>query len=389
MRFMPDKKLIFWGACIGILLFGVGITTLGSVKQDLMVRFQLDEIGAGTLFSVVPLGILMGSLLFGPASDRYGYKYILAGCCFCMFLGFEGLAYAPSWTLIWVSIFLFGLGGGAINGATSALVADLSKEKKGANLSILGVFFGLGALGMPLVLAALEKIISYVNILMVIGFFSFAVAVFYLCIRFPMAKLNNGFPKGEVKKILQDPVLILIAFFLFCQSSLEALVNNWTTSYLTDVKSFTIKNALLSLSFSVAGMTVMRLLLGSLLKNLSFKSLWVISFAFLALGLGGLRFGYNQTVIFFALMVLGGGLAAGFPLMLGLLAERFSHLSATAFSVVLVIALTGNTIVNYLMGIVAEHSGVSNLTYAIGLEWIVMVVLFVLLFYKIKGLGSA
>ena len=38
-------------------------------------------------------------------------------------------------------MFLFGLGGGAINGATSALVSDISEKEKGANLSLLGVFF--------------------------------------------------------------------------------------------------------------------------------------------------------------------------------------------------------------------------------------------------------
>ena len=49
-------------------------------------------------------------------------------------------------------MFLFGLGGGAVNGATNALVSDISEKDKGANLSLLGVFFGLGALGMPFIL---------------------------------------------------------------------------------------------------------------------------------------------------------------------------------------------------------------------------------------------
>src|SRR6185312_11028039 len=97
--------------------------TLGSVKHGLEQKYLLDEIASGKLFSILPFGILLGSLLFGPFCDKYGYK---------------------------VLIFLFGLGGGAINGATSALVSDISDKDKGANLSLLGVFFGIGALGMPL-----------------------------------------------------------------------------------------------------------------------------------------------------------------------------------------------------------------------------------------------
>ena len=372
---MHNKKLVFWGACMGILLFGVGITTLGSVKQALMTRFGLDEIGAGTLFSILPLGILTGSLLFGPACDKYGYKYILAGCGLSMFLGFEGLAYAPSWGVLRLSAFLFGLGGGAINGATSALVADLSDDKKGASLSVLGVFFGIGALGMPLVIGVLEKIVSYELIVAIIGGLCFALCVFYLCIGFPVAKLGSGFPVAEVVRLLKDPVLILIAFFLFCQSSLEALINNWTTTYLTGVKSFANNHALFALSLSVVGMTVMRLLLGSVLRGIRAARLWLIAFVLLALGWALLTWGASYTTIIIALMLIGGGLAGGFPLMLGMVAERFSRLSATAFGIVLVVALTGNMLVNYLMGVIVQHSGIDNLSTAIAAEWIVMALL--------------
>ena len=54
-------------------------------------------------------------------------------------------------------MFFIGFGGGIINGGTNALVADISAENKGANLSLLGVFFGIGALGMPLLLGVLSK----------------------------------------------------------------------------------------------------------------------------------------------------------------------------------------------------------------------------------------
>jgi MFS family permease len=44
-------------------------------------------------------------------------------------------------------VFLFGFGGGAINGACNAVVADISEEHKGANLSLLGGFFCIGCFG--------------------------------------------------------------------------------------------------------------------------------------------------------------------------------------------------------------------------------------------------
>src|SRR6476659_9831497 len=101
---MYKKKLLFWSACNGMLFFGIGLITLGSVVPGLKQKYLLDEISSGTLFSILPFGILAGSLLFGPLCDRYGYKILMAFSCFLMFLGFEGIAYAPSLILLKVCI---------------------------------------------------------------------------------------------------------------------------------------------------------------------------------------------------------------------------------------------------------------------------------------------
>lgn len=381
---MYNRKIVFWAACLGILFFGMGIITLGAVKQALALKYGLSDIMAGTLFSILPLGILTGSLLFGPACDKYGYKFILVMCCLAMFLGFEGIAYAPSHALLKLGVFLFGLGGGAINGATSALVADISQEKKGANLSILGVFFGLGALGMPFLLGLLEHVFSYETIVAIVGFCTLLVGIIYLLIRFPAAKLTGGFPVKESLGLLKNKTLLLIAFFLFCQSSFEAIINNWTTTYLTGYKSMAADQALFALSLFVAGMTVMRLLLGSLLSNLRTSRLWLIAFLLLAAGLFFLQTGEDFLSLSAGLILMGAGLAGGFPLMLGLVGDRFQSLSATAFGLVLVIALVGNMLINYGTGIIVQYWGIQYLTGIALAEWAVMIVLCMFILKQVK-----
>ena len=93
---MNKNKLLFWSACVGLLLFGISIITLGSVAPAMKAKFQLDDLAAGTLFSILPFGILTGSLLFGPICDRYGYKLLLALSCALLFIGFQGIAFASS-----------------------------------------------------------------------------------------------------------------------------------------------------------------------------------------------------------------------------------------------------------------------------------------------------
>ena len=373
---MYKRKLVFWAACIGMLLFGISLITLGAVVPWLKEKYRLDEISSGTLFSILPFGILAGSLLFGPFCDKYGYKILLALSCFFMFMGFEGIAYAPSNSILKICIFLFGLGAGVINGATNALISDISEKNKGASLSLLGVFFGLGALGMPFILGVLESHFNYEAIVSIVGFATLAIGIFYLLIKFPPPKQSSNVPITHSFSLIKDGVLILIAFFLFCQSSFEAIINNWITTYLNKQLFIQPNKALYALSLFVAGMTIMRLLLGSVFKNTAVKKIWIGSFSMIFFGLIFLAVATSFNPAVAGLILLGAGLAAGFPIMLGFVGNRYKELSGTAFSLVLVIALLGNMIVNYGMGIIAQTYGISHLITVGFIELGVMIVLY-------------
>ncbi|GAB1473335.1 hypothetical protein MASR2M69_07760 [Bacteroidota bacterium] len=51
--------------------------------------------------------------------------------------------------------------------------------------------------------------------------------------------------------------------------------------------------------------------------------------------------------------MLGLGFASTFPVVLGDIGERYKEISGTAFSFALVIALTGNTLINLLIGYIS------------------------------------
>jgi fucose permease len=64
---------------------------------------------------------------------------------------------------------------------------------------------------------------------------------------------------------------------------------------------------------------------------------------------------------FTALIIIGAGTAAGFPVILGYIGQLYANLSGTAFSIALVIALTGNSLLNYLFGIIANKYTIDSL----------------------------
>jgi MFS transporter, FHS family, glucose/mannose:H+ symporter len=380
---MKNNLTAFIAACAGMFLFGVTLITLGSVATDLKEKFQLDGIAAGTLFSILPFGILTGSLIFGPVCDRYGYKLLLILACIGMFAGFEGIAFSNSLGILKISVYVFGLGGGIINGATNAVVTDISPEHKGANLSLLGVFFGLGALGMPLILGMLSKDVSSFGVVASVGWLTLVVAISYIFISFPPAKQNAVSGSANWRSLFRL-LLLFIAFFLFFQSSFEAIINNWTTTYLTTKGVMKEKEALFALSLHIVGMVAMRLLAGSVLRKVSEVKIMWACLIMLAFGVALMQLGNTQPIIISGLILSGAGLAGGFPLMLGITGKHFAHLSGTAFSFIFTVALIGNMLINYLMGMIVHRYSVLHLTTVAYIEVAVMILLFYFIIQKLK-----
>ncbi len=379
-----NRRLVFWSACLGMLLFGIGLITLGAILPDLRIRHSLSAVEAGTLFSILPIGIIAGSLLFGPVCDRYGYRVLLAISSVLMFAGFEGLAFTHTAWILTLSVFLIGIGGGAVNGATNAVVADISTTGKGADLSLLGVFFGIGALGMPLLLSVLKQSFDFQVIVAATGFIALAATVLFLIVRFPPAKQAEGLSMKQIGLMMKDLSLLMIAFFLFFQSAFEGLINNWTTTYLMERVAAPQSAALMGLSAYIAGMTVMRLLIGSIFRKMPARTLLYTSFAITFVALMLFRLSGSMIPAAAGLFLIGAGVAAGFPTMLGFVGNRYPHISGTAFSFVLVIALLGNMLVNYSMGLVAENYGIKHLTTFTFAELIILVAIAAVIFRRLK-----
>src|SRR5574338_513243 len=116
---MYKHNQVFAAACIGMLVFGIMFITLGSILPSLAGKFFLDEVKSGTLTSILPIGVIAGSLLFGPIVDRYGYKILLIITTLLIIPAFEGIAFTDSLFVLQVCIFVIGWGGGILNGATN------------------------------------------------------------------------------------------------------------------------------------------------------------------------------------------------------------------------------------------------------------------------------
>jgi FHS family glucose/mannose:H+ symporter-like MFS transporter len=355
LRSRPSNVAI---ACLGLASFGIVLTTLGASLPAVMSRFAIGKAQAGTLLSVLSLGVLGGSLVFGPIVDRRGYKNLLIFAFITIIIGLEAIAFAPSVGFLTGAVLLIGFSGGMLNGSVNALVSDVSSpERRAATLTFVGAFFGVGAAGVPLVLAVLSDTLSHATILAAIAPVILVPLVLSGIASFPPSKQPHGFPLADARRLVRDPWLLVMGLILFLESGVESTVGGWITTFFIEELHAGVERAPLYLSLFWLGLLVARLTLGRVLRRT--PPVHVI-FGSLALSLASallLVMSRGSTTAAVAVFLLGCGLAGTFPIVLGFVGDRYAHLSGTALGVVFGMALVGGMVLPYVAGVLGGARG--------------------------------
>jgi fucose permease len=372
-----------------MLTFGIVLTTLGAVLPSVIERFGIDKAQAGSLFLLMTFGILAGSLVFGPMVDRYGYKGMLLLGTALIAAGLEGIAFAPSMGLLRAAIVFIGFGGGIVNGGTNALVADISAEEKGANLNLLGVFFGIGAVGVPFLLATFSGEFSHSTLISAVGAL---VAIPFLLVAltpFPDPKQRQGFPLAAAGRIVRDPLLLLMGFMLFLESGMEITVGGWTSTFVNEELALDEHRALIVLSLYWLGMMLARLALGTVLRGVAPAKAMYTCIVFGLVGAITLLTTTNPHVAAVSVFMLGIGFAATFPTVLGFVGERYAELSGTAFSIAIAMALCGGMLLPWLAGVIGGAYGMRGSFVIVPVALVLLGILLNILSRRLDGTSRA
>ena len=338
----------------GAFVFGTVMSSLGALLPGLVEKVGFDKGAAGGLFLAMNFAMLVGSLLFGPVCDRFGFRLVLLISTCLVGGAFVLLARAGDYPTIATSLAGLGLGGGALNGATNALLNDISPERRTAALNWLGVFFGFGALSTPFVIGSLKETVGLTWLITTLGALGLAPVALYLAVSFPAPKHGRGFPKSEVLEVLKSPLLYLFAFLLFFQSGNEFMVGGWLSTYLLEQFRLDARGASFILAGYWAAIMAGRFISGALARKVRPEAM-VLGGALLALvAVGGLLAAPSAALAAAAAVLVGLGFATIFPTTLAQAGGAFAQFSGTAFSVIFVVALAGGMTCPWLVGQVAQ-----------------------------------
>ena len=361
MNLMVRPRLLFVSACAGILVFGIVLAILGAVfgLPAMRSRLQVSLAQQGTMFLLLYLGIFVGSLLVGPLIDHMGNKANLLASSLIVALAMVFFAGARSFGTASIAAILLGVGGGGLNTCTNVLVSDLYTERRGPMLNLLGIFFGVGAISIPLMAAGIEGRFTIPQLFVFCAVLALVCAICYAVISFPPAKTKQAFSWHELLAVTRYQGVLLLAFILFCQSGNEACIAGWTSTYV-DVTGYSPRVATLILAAYWAALMLSRMVAARVLRGID-KSHLILGVALLSMGgCAVLLSARSLMLLFTGAALIGLSYGPIFPTTLAIAGDRYAQRAGSVFGLLFSIALLGGMTFPWAVGQVSQQVSVRS-----------------------------
>lgn len=228
--------LLFLGWSLGNLDRYIMNYAVVSITGDL----SLDASSTGIILSAFFLGYAIMQIPGGWLADKFGAKRVLlmAVIMWSIFTGLTAVAW--SLTAMIVIRFLFGIGEGGFQPASSKIIATIfPKEERGRAMSIMLTSGGIVSLIVPLLAAYLLGTIGWRMMFIIIGAIGAIIALLYWkYIKLPQEQAvqverdENVSPKVSLKELFKTPLMWNLIIAYFCIYAVNWGLVSWIPTYL-------------------------------------------------------------------------------------------------------------------------------------------------------------
>jgi len=349
---------LFAAACAGLAMFGIVIVLLGTLFgfPQMAERLHVDIVRLGALASLMLTGVWGTTVMLGPIIDRFGNKVVLVGSSFIVAASLVAFATAESFALAAVVCVVLGVGGAGLNMSTNALVSDLYDETRGSMLNYLGMFFSVGALGLPLTMAQLSSVFTIPQMIVGAAVLAALCGIVFLVLPFPQAKEAHGFSIAESLKVVRYPGVILFAVLLFFQTANEQAMSTFTPKWLSAAGAAP-QIAVYILAVYQAGMFLGRITAGAVLRKLPKLTVVAVTAMIATVGCALLWLGGTPGLKTVGVGLIGLSFAPIYPTVLAEAGDRYRRFAGSVFGLLFSVALVGGIVAPSLIGYLSSRFG--------------------------------
>lgn len=348
------RRRLFSAACAGMFVFGITLAVLGALfgLPEMRERLHVDLAQQGDIFLIQYFGIILSTIIVGPIIDSFGNKLVLSVSAACVTVALIGFTAAHSLIAALCFAFLLGFGGGGLNTAANALVADLYDENRGAMLNLVAAFFAFGAVIMPLLATSL----AVSQLLLIAAALAALCLMGYLILPFPAPRETEGFSIFASLRAAKYPMVMVFASLLFFESGNESAIGGWTSTYVGSLGASP-RVATWILTAYWVGLFVARLASVKLLAFLSKERLVFFSGIGSAIGTVVLLASPSLLGMGIGAVMIGVSFAAIYPTTLAIAADRYQRQAGTIYGLLFSVGLLGGMLFPWAIGQISERYG--------------------------------
>ncbi|MGO4235920.1 MFS transporter [Pseudarthrobacter sp. YAF2] len=353
IRAISERVLLTVALVIGGLE-GYDLAVYGVTVPSLLADHALnvDKGAAGTLGSVVAVGMMIGAGLAGAMISRIGPRRLILSSCMIFSVGMLLSASAPSVLIFGLGRILVGLGLGIVLPTLLAYVADLSLPgRRNRNTGIVMAGYAVGGLAAPLLGAALLPGASF-RWLYVIGIIPAVVILPFAWKLLPETPVHllrlrrtESAHRLSAAMGLPEPVLvaagkrhfagigplfsagvggatILFWIMTFCGLLLVFGITAWLPTMM-QANGYSLGSALLQTAAMWIGVGVGVIVGGKIADRIGAKPVVVTAFLMGALSLVAMSLNPNVVVLFILMFLSGVGFIGSQILVNGFILTRY------------------------------------------------------------------
>lgn len=325
-----NKRRLFIASCLSLVVTAMIFALRGNV-EDLVLAdpavkgfFNPDGLKAdyGWLSTMAFFGFAASILVTSPMLDALGMRNLLYLAFALHIVGVLGFIFAPSYTMMSLTMLLAGFGNGLVEAVINPLIATMYPEEKTHKLNVLHSWWPGGLIIGGLLGYLMKQMnLGWQTQLGVILIPTIVYGVMIFGQQFPLTERKaSGVSTGEMLKTALNPAFLLLIGCMMITASIELAPGQMVSSVLEKTAGM---DGILILVYGSALMFVLRYFAGPIAHRISPIGMMWASVALAATGLFLLASATTPAMAYVAATVFYVGVCFMWPTMLGITSERF------------------------------------------------------------------
>ncbi|MDO9300667.1 MAG: MFS transporter [Anaerolineales bacterium] len=346
MRTTSSKTTIFLltaGCFLSFFVFGFTDNLKGPTLPAMLVELNISYGTGGNIFFGEYFGFLIATLITGILADRFGLKSVILLAGVFLGIGVGGYSFFQSAILLSGSLFVLGLGLGALELGPNAIIVSLHHERKGLYLNLMAVLHGLGSLVAPLFAGWLLSLgvswrVIYRWDILLIALFVFI----FIFLRFPKAEEKAQLDFRHIPQIAFKGQLPWFYAAMTFYVATEIGMASWLVTFLQEIRHVPVTTSNQALSLFFAMMMIGRLLGGFFVHRIGYlRSILIMTIGGILCIVAGL---FGPKEVTFLLPTTGFFLSIIFPTITAAVSDTHTKNANTILGVLFTFAGLGGVI---------------------------------------------